>query len=184
MSAPDGFTEATQHYDEIRRYAHQLCDRPADAEDVTQTTFEKALENWETYENGTNCRAWLYCICRNTFINRQRRKGEYLHPDTQEDRDPYHDITEGHLASAVSLPPADNPARSVIEDAIDDLPTPYRRVVRLVDVRDLQYKTAAAKMDCPVGTIMSRLYRARRILRERLGSLADIYGLDYDDDES
>jgi RNA polymerase sigma-70 factor (ECF subfamily) len=168
---PDGeAAEAFTRYvvpelDVLYRVALSLTRHPADAQDLVQDTLLRAYRAIDRFD-GRHPRAWLLTILRNTHRNRQRaRRPELFH-------DP--DEALAHLASAE--PGAGDAADAamaasfdaVVEAALRDLPEQQRRVVGLVDIDGLTYEEAATVLEVPVGTVMSRLHRARRRLRSRL----------------
>lgn len=149
----------------------RLTRNPSDAEDLVQDTFVKAFRFFHRFEPGTNLKAWLFKILTNTFINQYRRRSRERDSlgvaDTEAalDRQPAPDFWAG-------LPPPDASLRALFSDevkaAIDDLPVDFRMTVLLRDIEDFTYQEIADIMDCPVGTVMSRLHRGRRMLQKRL----------------
>lgn len=159
------YDEAVQHYDDLKRIAYSRCDSKEEAEDVLQQTYCKALENWDTYENGTNCKAWLRTILRNTHINKIR-KTEKVHLQDDPDHGKY---SKAHFLSAEELPSEQfDGIDPKIEKALQALPKKYRSVLLLRGLHDLKYKEISYVLSVPVGTVMSRLYRARRIIRDQI----------------
>lgn len=166
--------EAAPHVDALYGTAVRLTKNAGDAEDLVQEAMFKAYRYFDKYERGTNCKAWLFKIMTNTFINRYRRKQkrkEYLVDDE------YRPLQERAVA------PEKNPLHQFfgdqetmfnrlftdeVKDALEDIPVDFRMVVLLADLQDFAYKDIAEIMDCPIGTVMSRLYRGRRMLRTRL----------------
>ena len=148
--------EALPHLGALYRMARQLAG-PDGAEDIVQETFLRAWKYFETFESATNCRAWLFRILRNTWISRWRKSRLEL-PLTEteaETIEPYYDWEREFLKNEFS---AD------IKRALSDLPGEYRMAVLLADVEDFSYEEIARIMECPIGTVMSRLNRARRML--------------------
>lgn len=170
--------EALPWLPDVTRYALSLARDEADADDLVQDTFLKAYEAWSSYTPGTECRAWLFTICRNTFFHRRRREERQVTCDDPE--------LEALAAAAVHASARqggyeDLFARSDLSDAIDQaieqLPEAFRDVVLLIDVNDQSYEAAAMTLDVPIGTIRSRLFRARRLLQEALIDYARDAGL-------
>lgn len=163
---------------DVTRFALSLAREEADADDLVQETFLKAYESWHTYAPGTECRGWLFAICRNTFFRRRRREERQVISEEPE--------LEALAAAAIHASAqqgghGDLFTRFDLSDAIDraiaDLPEGYREVVLLVDVNDQSYETAAAMLVVPIGTVRSRLFRARRLLQEALISHARDAGI-------
>jgi len=156
--------------------ALRLTRNAADAQDLTQNTVVKALRFHTKFEKGTYIKAWLLTILRNTFINEYRRKAR---------RPTFVELT-GAEAAANSSPdpevrygPATRRPQELIELlddevklAIESLPDDFRHAVIMADLEDMSYKEIAQAMKCPLGTVMSRLYRGRKLLRERLEGYA------------
>lgn len=161
--------EALSHLDAVARYAFSLTREESDAEDLVQETFLRAFRAWEQFAPGTECRAWLFAICRNTHLRsskRQQRVAAY------EDAELEALAAVAIHASAQQEGLADVFERSeivsAIRSAVDVLPEPYREVVMLVDLEEQGYAEAARVLEIPIGTVRSRLFRGRRLLQERL----------------
>jgi RNA polymerase sigma-70 factor, ECF subfamily len=166
--------EALPHMDAVYRYALRLAAGNAhEAEDVAQDVFLQAYRSWHTYRRGTNCRAWLFTICRNRFLRRQAgrdRRPEV--PASEIDAD-----VEALAVTAVfsEVQAADPEAvffdsfldEEVVRE-IDALPELFREVLVLVDLEGLSYPELAEMLEVPVGTIKSRLFRGRRLLQQSL----------------
>lgn len=170
--------EALRWLPEVTRYALSLTRDEADADDLVQETFLKAYRSWDSYTPGTECRGWLFTICRNTFIRGRKREERQVVCDDPE--------LEALAASAVHASAeqggyGDLFARFDLSDAItsaiDALPDAFRDVVVLTDVMDQSYESTAATLEIPIGTVRSRLYRGRRLLQEALISHARDAGL-------
>ncbi|MCA9546879.1 MAG: sigma-70 family RNA polymerase sigma factor [Myxococcales bacterium] len=159
--------------DQLYGGALRMTRNPADAEDLVQETVLRAYRFWDSFEKNSNCKAWLLRILTNTFINeyqRRKRSRQVLDAATAEQ-----DATDGVLvheaAVAQRSPEAMLLERSVSDDvqrALDALPEDFRVAVVLCDIEGLSYKEIAEVMGTPVGTVMSRLFRARRALRRAL----------------
>ena len=161
--------EALAWLPDVTRFALWLAREEADADDLVQETFLRAYQAWDTYVPGTECRGWLFTICRNTYYRQQLRERRMVQCD-----DP-----ELEALAAVAVHAAAQTAglddlfsRADLHDALDRalraLPDQFREAVILVDVQDQSYATAAAVVGVPVGTIRSRLFRGRRLLQETL----------------
>ncbi len=150
---------------QLERTARRLTGGGADATDLVQETYLRAYRTFEGFSAGTNCKAWLFTILYSVFVNRYR-KGR---------REPLMvSIDDVENGSAELLqnddygdPPADIEARRTsveVVAALGRLPEMFRSAIELVDLRDLSYEQAAAALDCPIGTLRSRLFRARKRL--------------------
>lgn len=161
--------EALRWLPEVTRFALSLERNEADADDLVQETLLKAYEAWDTYTPGTECRGWLFTICRNTFYRRRRREERQV---TCEDAELESLAASAVHASAREAGYGDMFARfdlsDAIDRAIDALPEAFRDVVLLIDVHDQSYDEAAGTLGVPIGTVRSRLFRARRLLQEAL----------------
>jgi RNA polymerase sigma-70 factor (ECF subfamily) len=148
--------EALPHLGTLYRIARQLAG-PDGADEIVQETFLRAWKYFETFDSTTNCRAWLFRILRNTWISRWRkRRLELPLTDTEaETIEPYYDWEVELLKDEFS---------AGMKRALSDLPADYRMVVLLADVEEFSYDEIARIMECPIGTVMSRLNRARRML--------------------
>ena len=174
----EGFVEdALPWLDAVYRFALRLTrgDRDA-AEDLVQDTFLRAYRFWHTFERGTRMKSWLFTICRNTYLHeRDRLRNRRERPVA--DFEMRADETAGGPAFERS---AWNPERDFfrgliheeVVEAIDGLPDEFRDVLALSDLGDLRYKEIAEVLDIPVGTVKSRLFRARRLLQDRLRDYA------------
>ncbi|HEV8123204.1 MAG TPA: sigma-70 family RNA polymerase sigma factor [Gemmatimonadales bacterium] len=159
--------EILPHLDLLYRVALRFTREPARAEDLVQDTMVKAYRNWEKFEPGTSARAWLLAILRNTFINAYRR--EKREPISME-----HDVLD---AQAAAHPGEDSDPEGAFFDkivderilkALDTLPPEFREVMVLSDVEGLPYAEIAHALAIPVGTVKSRLFRARRLMQTEL----------------
>lgn len=163
-------TEAMMYLDELFRTAKRLTMNVVDAEDLVQETFMQAWKSFDKYEIGTNCRAWLYKILFHKFDGQRRNK--YTRAKYIQEAD---DLV---LNSAVySQPIPENLTDKAVIAALDKLPAHYRSVVLLADVQEFDYKEVAVVLDIPIGTVMSRLSRARTQLRKLLADVVKDYGV-------
>lgn len=164
--------EAMPHMDALYGYAMHLSRNASDAEDLVQETYIKALKNWHRYQQGTNCRAWLFRIMTNTFYNIQRSKKRRRGIEADALPDIEMQVAEHHSDRGIYRPleaqVLDRMVSKEVTDAIDSLPADFRTVLLLADLQDFSYKEIAEVCDCPVGTVMSRLYRARRAMQRKL----------------
>jgi len=156
--------------------ALRLTRNPADAEDLTQNTLVKALRFHDKFKEGTYIKAWLLTILRNTFINDYRRKsrrpqfvelsGTEPAPDTSPDPNVPLEPEEDRVEDLLEM------LEDNVRHAIEEIPPDFRQAVIMADLQDKSYKEIAERMQCPIGTVMSRLYRGRKLLRDRLGDYA------------
>ncbi|MEZ2190043.1 sigma-70 family RNA polymerase sigma factor [Corynebacterium sp. CCM 9204] len=189
---PDTMTGAAEQAARFEREALPLLDQlyggalrmtrnPADAEDLVQETYMKAFQKFSSFTPGTNLKAWLYRIMTNTYINSYRKA------QRQPSQLPTEEITDHQLVETSSHTSAGLESAEVealkklpdvqITDALNQLPEDYRMVVFYADVEGLAYKEIAGIMDTPIGTVMSRLHRGRKQLRELLKDVAREQGI-------
>lgn len=169
--ADGAFTaEALSYVDSLYGTALRLTRRPADAEDLVQETYLKAFRASSQFERGTNLKAWLFTILHNTFRNVKRHDGRSpiaVDSETVEQAE----ATGG----AESYNPEQLLARATLDAdlqaALDDLPEAFRQAVWLRDVEEFSYAEIASMIDVPIGTVMSRISRGRRMLFERLSKV-------------
>jgi RNA polymerase sigma-70 factor (ECF subfamily) len=162
--------EVVAHLDVLYRVALRLTRQPQDAEDLVQETATRALTRRAQYQPGTNLRAWLLTIERSLFVSayRHARRG----PLTQN----LDEVEEGDLYGSGGMVPSPSAESALLQEWMDSdlvaalhtLPEHYRVVVVLADVEGLSYAEMAQRMGCPPGTVMSRLHRGRRLLRQAL----------------
>ncbi|MBE3000935.1 sigma-70 family RNA polymerase sigma factor [Nocardiopsis sp. HNM0947] len=168
----DFATAVTPFADQLYPTALRMTRNPADAEDLVQETFAKAFANFHQFRAGTNLRAWLYRILTNTFINGYRKKQrEPRQETTDEIKDWQLAAAEAHTSKGMRSAETevlDHLPDSDIKQALARLPLDFQEVIYLVDIEGYAYKEVAERMDTPLGTVMSRLHRARRQLREML----------------
>jgi RNA polymerase sigma-70 factor (ECF subfamily) len=160
------------HLSALHSFAYRLTRNPKDAEDLVQETFLRAYRFFDKYQRGTNVKAWLFRILKNTFINEyRRRKAQPAEVDFDKLEGAYEKQLEELSSTRV-----ENPETALertlmtedIEEAISTMPEEYRMVVLLCLVEGFTYQEAADALEIPVGTVMSRLHRGRKHLQSRL----------------
>ncbi|MBM3212111.1 sigma-70 family RNA polymerase sigma factor [Candidatus Poribacteria bacterium] len=163
---------AIKHIDSIYRFALYMAKNDNDAQDLVQDTYLRAYRFFDKFEEGTNCKAWLLKILKNTFINNLRRDKRFLHT--------VHISEMEEQSMDISIEAKDELDGELFDDditaALESLPDSYKIVVILADVEGLSYKEISDLVGCPIGTVMSRLCRGRRILRKKLRNYAVQYG--------
>lgn len=169
LTEDEFLTEALRWLPNIARYARLLTRNHSDADDLAQETFLRAHLNWSTFRPGSDCRKWLFAICRHLFLRTQQRDSRMIGVD-----DPEADIRQTaelywnaaasgleNLFDRIDLGPA-------LERGLHAMAPEYRDAVILVDVEDYTYAEAASALEVPVGTVRSRLFRGRRLLQQTL----------------
>jgi RNA polymerase sigma-70 factor (ECF subfamily) len=169
--------EALELSDQVYRVARRLAGSRDEAEDLVQQTYERAFRSWRQYTPGTNLRAWLLRILTNLNIDRGRRQqrapqttsidneaGDYFLYNKLESQLPDENPDEERVLQRLS--------QDSVVDALADVPHDFRDVIVLVDIGEFSYADAAQILDIPIGTVMSRLHRGRRILKKNLADKA------------
>jgi RNA polymerase sigma-70 factor (ECF subfamily) len=165
--------EVLELSDQVYRVARRLVPTREEAEDLVQDTYARAFRSWRSYTPGTNLRAWLMRILTNLNIDRGRR--EQRTPDTRpmEEGDYflYNKLEEAGQAQDEQRI-VDRLSQDAVVHALSNVPHDFRDVIVLVDIGDFSYQEAAQILDVPIGTVMSRLHRGRRILKSELAGAA------------
>jgi len=173
--------EAMSHLSTLLAVGSRLTRSAAEAEDLVQDTLLKAIRAREHFTPGSNMRAWLLRILTNTFINKYRRGGLERSVLDGPDADPLADGWIGASTMEAMRDPESRAMRALLEKeivaALDELPEEFRLAVVLSDVEELSYKEISEIMGCPIGTVMSRLHRGRRLLKGRLYEHARTLGI-------
>jgi RNA polymerase sigma-70 factor (ECF subfamily) len=177
--------EALPWLDDVHRFALSMTRDAADADDVVQETFLRAYQSWHTFEPGSDCRRWLFAICRNVFLRTRERERRQV------------DVGEAELESLAAAALHESVRHAGYHDmwtrldlgpaitrAIGELPEVFRTAVILVDLEGESYDAAAEILGVPVGTVRSRLFRGRRLLQEALIAYAQDAGLVHADGDS
>jgi RNA polymerase sigma-70 factor (ECF subfamily) len=165
--------EAIPWIDDVYRFALSLTRDESEADDVVQDTFLRAFRSWHTYLPGSDCRRWLFTICRNVFLRSRERARPTVELDSSEvdslatdsvyaprGRESFEDVY-----ARLDLAPA-------IDGALAKIPEPFRSTLIIVDVEDQSYESAAETLGVPIGTVRSRLFRGRRLMQEQLQTYA------------
>lgn len=164
--------ETVAHLDALYGVACKLTRNPSEAEDLVQDTLLKAMRARDQFHAGTNLKAWLFRILTNTFINKYRRGGLERAVLEGPDADP---LVDGWV-SASTMRQLRDPEQAAllpivegeVQRALDELPTEFKIAVILCDVEEFTYEEIAQMMGCPIGTVMSRLHRGRKLLQRSL----------------
>lgn len=170
--------EAMVHIDSLYNFALRMTGDPEDANDLVQETYMKAYRFFESFEKGTNCKAWLFRILKNSYINKYRKESK------EPDKVDYDEIKEFyHTVKHSSLDSNDMQEKmfgELLDDevarALESLPEDFKEVVQLCDIEGFTYEEIANMVDCPIGTVRSRLHRGRKILRDKLMEYAKQHG--------
>ncbi|WP_374058562.1 sigma-70 family RNA polymerase sigma factor [Naasia sp. SYSU D00948] len=173
--------QALPYLDQLYAAGMRMTRNPADAQDLVQETFVKAFSAFRQFQQGTNLKAWLYRILTNTFINSYRKKQRDPYQGTIDDLEDWQLGTAESATAPVSrsaeAEAIDHLPDSAVKDALQAVPEDFRLAVYLADVEGFSYQEIADIMKTPVGTVMSRLHRGRRLLRELLGDYARERGI-------
>lgn len=172
---------ALAHLDPLYSAALRLTKNERDAEDLVQDTCMRAYRFFDKFERGTNIKAWLFKILTNTFINRYRRKVKERSVVEGSEREAVHERFVSRDATDFAANPEQYFFDRLLSDdvlrAIDALPIDFRLVVILADLQEFSYKEIAEILECPVGTVMSRLFRGRKLLQKTLRDYAQGQGV-------
>ncbi|MCH8494971.1 MAG: sigma-70 family RNA polymerase sigma factor [Balneolales bacterium] len=170
--------EMIPHLDALYNFALRLTTDPTDAEDLVQDTIVKAFRFFNSYEKGTNAKAWLFRILKNSYINNYRKKSKQPHQVDYDEVSTYYETVRSEQSDTTDM--EDIMYRELLDDqvtrALEKLPEDFRTVVLLCDVEGFTYEEIANMLDVPIGTIRSRLHRGRNLLRAALTEYADQKG--------
>jgi RNA polymerase sigma-70 factor (ECF subfamily) len=166
--------------DSLYGTAYRMTRNAADAEDLVQETYLKAYKYYDKFEEGTNFKAWLFKILKNTFINGYRRRQQQPRAADFVALEESLERQRSENGPGQSRSPEEELLASVLDEdvqrALDALPPDYRMAVLLADLEDFSYKEVAGILEIPIGTVMSRLYRGRRALEAAMLSYAREHG--------
>ncbi len=173
--------QALPYMDQLYAAAMRMTRNPSDAADLVQETFVKAFAAFRQFEQGTNLKAWLYRILTNTFINSYRKNQRNPYQNTLDDLEDWQlgsaESATSSTARSAEAEAIDHLPDSTVKDALQAIPEDFRLAVYLADVEGFSYQEIADIMKTPVGTVMSRLHRGRRMLRELLTDYARDRGI-------
>ncbi len=162
--------EIIPHLDALYNFGLRLTSDPNDAEDLVQDTIVKAYRFFSSYEKGTNAKAWLFRILKNSYINNYRKKSKKPQEVDYDEVATFYETIRAERTETSDL--EDKMFRELIDDdlsnALDSIPEDFRTVVLLCDVEDFTYEEIANMLDVPIGTIRSRLHRGRNLLKTQL----------------
>lgn len=172
-AVPEFEDQALVHLNRVFQFAVRLTRNRTEAEDLVQETYLRAFKHFDQFDPGTNCRAWLFAILHNTFLNQVKRQGREVPGLTEEELE----RAEAELADGAAV--IENPEEELLRRVVDAdlvaalgrLPFIFREAVLLADVEECSYKEIAWVCGVPIGTVMSRLSRGRRLLRRELERL-------------
>lgn len=174
--------EMIPHLDSLYNFAIRLTSDPIDAEDLVQDTIVKAFRFFSSYEKGTNAKAWLFRILKNSYINNYRKKSKQPQQVDYDEVSTYYENIRSEQSDTTDM--EDILYRDMLDDqitrALQRLPEDFRTVVLLCDVEGFTYEEIANMLDVPIGTIRSRLHRGRNLLRVELEEYADKRGYNKD----
>ncbi|WP_231951845.1 sigma-70 family RNA polymerase sigma factor [Aurantimicrobium minutum] len=176
--------QAMEHIDKLYAHAMRKTGNSADANDLVQETYLKAFAAFDQFQQGTNIKAWLHRILENTYINQYRKQQNQPYYSPLEELEDWQ-LGDAESRTATSSRSAEAEAidhlpASAIKDALQALPEDFRAAVYLVDVEGYSYQEVADIMESPTGTVMSRLHRGRKLLREQLADYAREQGFGKD----
>jgi len=174
--------EIIPHLDALYNFGLRLTSDPNDAEDLVQDTIVKAYRFFSSYEKGTNAKAWLFRILKNSYINNYRKKSKKPQEVDYDEVASFYETIRADRTESSDL--EDKMFRELIDDdltrALEKIPEDFRTVVLLCDVEDFTYEEIANMLDVPIGTIRSRLHRGRNLLKAQLMDYASNRGYTHD----
>lgn len=172
-------TEAFPQKDILFNFALRTTGDKDDAHDLLQETFMKAFRFWDKYEKGTNIRAWLFRIMKNSYINRYRKETREPGMVDYDDVENFYNSIRDDSTDSNDLQKRmySNMLSDEVTEALQSLPEDFRTVVILCDIEGLMYDEISEFLNCPIGTVRSRLHRGRKMLEEKLYNYAKDRGI-------
>jgi RNA polymerase sigma-70 factor (ECF subfamily) len=158
-------------FERLYNFAHWLTQDRQEAEDLVQETYAKALKGFRSFQQGTNFRAWMYQILRNTFLTSRTGLKSSMSIPLEGDGEAQNVPTSGATPESILLQRSD---RELVQQALARLPVGYREVLLLCEFEEMSYQEISATLAIPMGTVMSRLSRARRALRDAVQDLRGV----------
>jgi RNA polymerase sigma-70 factor (ECF subfamily) len=152
-------------FDELYNFAHWMTRNREEAEDLVQETYVKALKGFSSFQLGTNFRAWIYRILRNTFLTSRTGLRTTMTVPLDSEEEGFERATENQTPETILIERLNS---ELVQGAIAELPVPFREVLLLCDLEEMSYQEIAETLSIPIGTVMSRLSRARNALRDSL----------------
>lgn len=175
--------EMIPHMDALYNFAIRLANDPNDAEDLVQDTIVKAYRFFSSYERGTNAKAWLFRILKNSYINNYRKQSKQPFQVDYDEISTYYESVRSERSDTTDM--EEIMYRELLDDevtrALNKLPEDFRTVVLLCDIEGFTYEEIANMLDVPIGTIRSRLHRGRNLLRTSLSQYASRRGFGDED---
>lgn len=170
--------EFLPHVGALQTFAYHLTYNQEDADDLVQETYMKAFRFIDKYEKGTNAKAWLFKILKNAYINEYRKRVKQPVKVDFDDIIPFHDTDDDRISGYSDLRAEifQNMMGDEVTTAINALPLDFRTVILLCDIEGFTYEEIASIIDVPIGTVRSRLFRARNLLKEKLNDYAHKQG--------
>ncbi len=170
--------EALPHMSSLYNFALRMCRDRDEASDLVQETYLKAFRFFDKFEPGTNCKAWLFRIMKNSYINRYRKISREPDKVDYDSIEEFYDTLRPESADSSNLEEKffNNLLDDEVSTALQSLPDDFRTVVILCDIEGFTYEEIAEFVDCPIGTVRSRLHRARKMLAQKLTEYARARG--------
>ena len=173
-------TEAMPYINLLHNYAYRMTGNQLDADDLVQETYLRAIRFFHTFEKGTNCKAWLFRIMKNLFINKYRKNQKEPGKVDYDDVENFFDSIKSDRVESTDLQEKlfSNLLDDDLVNALNSLPDDFKTVVILCDIEGLSYEEIAEFVQCPIGTVRSRLHRGRKLLQQKLLGYAKDKGYD------